>query len=174
VRVAVTGAFGFSGGYIAQRLLALRHEVITLTNSPDRSKRDLRTGFTSPPRLTLKGLFSFALHPAWAFNYFTHEKFELPQLKDYVAEGSDVSISIGEYFSVMLDQSMNWQDAENVRKQWGRQFCLKGIMSVADARRALDIGATAIIVSNHGGRQLDGPLFTSSPRLSMPWATGWT
>src|SRR5258708_17823589 len=56
----------------------------------------------------------------------------------------------------MLDQSMNWQDAENIRKKWGRQFCLKGIMSVADARRALDIGATAIMVSNHGGRQLDG------------------
>jgi L-lactate dehydrogenase (cytochrome) len=92
----------------------------------------------------------------WAFNYFSHEKFELPQLKHYVAEGSDVSISVGEYFSKMLDQSMNWQDAENIRKKWGRQFCLKGIMSVADARRALDIGATAIMVSNHGGRQLDG------------------
>src|SRR5260370_9576889 len=56
----------------------------------------------------------------------------------------------------MLDQSMNWKDAESVRKKWGKQFCLKGIMSVADAKRALDIGATAIMVSNHGGRQLDG------------------
>jgi L-lactate dehydrogenase (cytochrome) len=56
----------------------------------------------------------------------------------------------------MLDQSMNWGDAEDVRKKWGKQFCLKGIMSVADAKRALDIGATAIMVSNHGGRQLDG------------------
>jgi L-lactate dehydrogenase (cytochrome) len=142
-----------------ERCLAANFDVLALTVDTitgGNRERDLRTRFTSPPRLTLKGLFSFALHPAWAFNYFTHEKFELPQLKDYVAEGSDVSISIGEYFSVMLEQSMNWQDAENVRKQWGRQFCLKGIMSVADARRALDIGATAIIVSNHGGRQLDG------------------
>ena len=56
----------------------------------------------------------------------------------------------------MLDQSMNWQDAEQVRKKWGKQFCLKGIMSVADAKRAVDIGATGIMVSNHGGRQLDG------------------
>ena len=56
----------------------------------------------------------------------------------------------------MLDQSMNWQDAESVRKKWGKQFCLKGIMSVADAKRAVEIGATAIMVSNHGGRQLDG------------------
>src|SRR5207245_5470116 len=54
------------------------------------------------------------------------------------------------------NQSMNWQDAADVRKKWGKQFCLKGIMSVADAKHALDIGATAIMVSNHGGRQLDG------------------
>ena len=60
------------------------------------------------------------------------------------------------YFNRMLDQSMNWDDAERVRKKWGKQFCLKGIMSVADAKRAIEIGATAIMVSNHGGRQLDG------------------
>ena len=85
-----------------------------------------------------------------------HEKFELPQLKDYVNEGSNISISVGDYFNTMLDQSMNWQDAVDVRKKWGKQFCLKGIMSIADAKRAVDIGATAIMVSNHGGRQLDG------------------
>src|SRR5439155_2473062 len=64
--------------------------------------------------------------------------------------------SIGDYFSTMLDQSMNWKDAEGVRKKWGQQYGLKGVMSVADAKRALDIGATAIMVSDHGGRQLDG------------------
>jgi len=73
-----------------------------------------------------------------------------------VKEGSNVSVSVSDYFSTMLDQSMNWQDAESVRKKWGKQFCLKGIMSVADAKRAVEIGATAIMVSNHGGRQLDG------------------
>jgi L-lactate dehydrogenase (cytochrome) len=56
----------------------------------------------------------------------------------------------------MLDPSMNWKDAEEVRKRWGGHFCLKGIMSVADAKRAVDIGATAIMISNHAGRQLDG------------------
>ena len=71
-------------------------------------------------------------------------------------EGSNVSVSIGDYFSTILDQSMNWQDAERVRKKWGKQFCLKGVMSVADAKRAVQIGATAIMVSNQGGRQLDG------------------
>lgn len=119
-------------------------------------ERDLVTGFTSPPRLTTKSLLSFALHPRWALNYFFREKFELSQLKDYVQEGTNISLSVSDYFSSMLDQSMDWQAAEEVRKRWGGHFCLKGIMSVEDARRAVDIGATAIMISNHGGRQLDG------------------
>jgi L-lactate dehydrogenase (cytochrome) len=133
-------------------VLALTVDTITGGNR----ERDVRTGFTSPPRLTLGSLLSFALHPQWAFDYFTHEKFELSQLKDYVKEGSDVAVSVGEYVSTMLDQSMNWKDAEELRQRWGGQFCLKGVMSAGDARRAADIGATAIMVSNHGGRQLDG------------------
>ena len=119
-------------------------------------ERDLVTGFTSPPRLTLGSLMSFATHPDWTLNYLFRDKFELSNLKDYVAEGSNLSISISDYFSTMLDQSMDWKAAGGVRKQWGGEFCLKGIMSVEDARRAVDIGATAIMVSNHGGRQLDG------------------
>jgi len=133
-------------------VLALTVDTITGGNR----ERDLRTGFTSPPQLTLKSLISFALHPRWAVNYFTHEKFTLPQLKNHVKEGSDISISVSDYFSSMLDPAMSWKDAEDVRKKWGKAFCLKGIMSVADARRAVDIGASGIMVSNHGGRQLDG------------------
>lgn len=139
---------------IAAKFEALALTVDTITGG--NRERDLRTGFTSPPRLTLASLASFAAHPGWSFNHFTHKKFELPQLKDYVKEGSNISVSVGDYFSTMLDQSMSWQDAENVRKRWGKPFCLKGIMSVADAKRAVDIGSSAIMVSNHGGRQLDG------------------
>ena len=119
-------------------------------------ERDLRTGFTSPMRLNWRSLLDFATHPRWAFNYLTHERFELSQLKDYVQEGTKVAVSVAEYFNTMLDQSMDWQAAAEVRKDWGGPFALKGVMSVADARRAVDIGATAIMVSNHGGRQLDG------------------
>ena len=132
--------------------IALTVDTITGGNR----ERDLKTGFTSPPRLTLSSLMSFALHPMWAFNYFTHEKFELAQLKDYIKEGSNLAISVGDYFSSMLDQNMNWNDAEKLRAKWGGHFCLKGIMSVDDAKRAVDIGASAIMLSNHGGRQLDG------------------
>ncbi len=132
--------------------MALTVDTITGGNR----ERDLHTGFTSPPRLTLKSLMSFAAHPRWAFNYFTHEAFELAELKDHVQEGSNVAVSVGDYFSTMLDQSMNWDDAAELCTKWGGPFCLKGIMSVEDAKRAVDIGASAIMISNHGGRQLDG------------------
>jgi len=142
-----------------ERCIAANFDVLALTVDTitgGNRERDLYTGFTSPPRLTPESLLSFAMHPRWAFNYFTHEKLSLPQLKDYVNEGSNISISVGDYFSTMLDQSMSWKDAEFVRNKWGKHFCLKGIMSVADAKRAVDVGATGIMVSNHGGRQLDG------------------
>ncbi|MBT8145584.1 MAG: alpha-hydroxy-acid oxidizing protein [Gammaproteobacteria bacterium] len=132
--------------------LALTVDTITGGNR----ERDLYTGFTSPPKLTLKSLASFALHPGWAMDYFFGEPFELAELKDFVQQGSNVAVSIGDYFASMLDQSMNWDDAEALRAKWGGPFCLKGIMSVSDARKAVDIGADAIMVSNHGGRQLDG------------------
>ncbi|GIT22022.1 MAG: alpha-hydroxy-acid oxidizing enzyme [Gammaproteobacteria bacterium] len=132
--------------------LALTVDTITGGNR----ERDLYTGFTSPPKLTLRSLMSFAVHPGWALNYFFREKFELAELKDFIQKGSNIAISIGDYFAEMLDQSMNWADAEQLRAKWSGPFCLKGIMSVADAQKAVDIGADAIMVSNHGGRQLDG------------------
>jgi L-lactate dehydrogenase (cytochrome) len=133
-------------------VLALTVDTITGGNR----ERDLRTGFTSPPKLTLDSLLSFALHPMWAWNFFTKEKFDMPHLSGHVTEGTNLAVSVGEYFSTMLDQSMNWSDAEKLCQQWNGQFALKGIMSVADAKRAVDIGCTGIMVSNHGGRQLDG------------------
>ena len=87
-----------SAGAAKFDVLALTVDTITGGNR----ERDLRTGFTSPPRLTLKSFLSFAMHPRWAANYFMHEKFELPQLKDYVKEGSSISVSVGDYFSTML------------------------------------------------------------------------
>ena len=119
-------------------------------------ERCLRTGFTSPPKLTPSSAISFATHPGWTLDYLFREKFELSNLKDHVSEGTNVALSVADYFNKMLDPSMDWKTAEGVRAQWGGEFCLKGIMSVEDAKRAVDIGATAIMVSNHGGRQLDG------------------
>ena len=133
-------------------VLALTVDTITGGNR----ERDLRTGFTSPPKLTLESILSFASHPMWAWNFFTKEKFDMPHLSGHVTAGTNLAVSVGDYFSTMLDQSMNWSDAEKLCQQWNGQFALKGIMSVEDAKRAVDIGCTGIMVSNHGGRQLDG------------------
>src|SRR5215813_4388563 len=118
-------------------------------------ERDLRTGFSIPFRLTLAGMLQFAIKPLWGINYVTHERFKLPQLDEHV-DMSGGAMSIGRYFTDMLDPSMSWSDVAEMVRQWNGQFCLKGIMSVADAKRAVEIGCTGIILSNHGGRQLDG------------------
>ena len=118
-------------------------------------ERDLRTGFSIPFRLTLGGMVEFARKPAWGINYLLHEKFSLPQLQAHI-DMDGGSSSIGDYFTNMLDPAMNWQDVADMVDFWDGQFCLKGIMSVEDARRAVDIGCTGIVISNHGGRQLDG------------------
>ena len=118
-------------------------------------ERDLRTGFSIPFHLTLGGMLQFAIKPMWAINYLSHEKFRLPQLDEHV-DMSGGAMSIGRYFTEMLDPSMTWNDVAEMVRVWNGQFCLKGIMSVADAKRAVEIGCTGIILSNHGGRQLDG------------------
>jgi L-lactate dehydrogenase (cytochrome) len=118
-------------------------------------ERDLRTGFSIPFRLTPAGMLQFALKPAWGVNYLTHERFRLPQLDEHV-DMSGGAMSIGRYFTEMLDPSMTWDDVAAMVREWDGQFCLKGVMSVADAKRAADIGCTGIVLSNHGGRQLDG------------------
>jgi L-lactate dehydrogenase (cytochrome) len=118
-------------------------------------ERDLRTGFSIPFRLTLAGMLQFAIKPRWGIQYATHERFRLPQLEDHVDMGSG-AMSIGRYFTEMLDPSMSWDDVAEMVRSWNGPFCLKGIMSVEDARRAVDIGCTGIVLSNHGGRQLDG------------------
>lgn len=118
-------------------------------------ERDLRTGFSIPFRLTLAGMLQFAIKPRWGIEYLTHEKFRLPQLDEHVDMGGG-AMSIGRYFTEMLDPAMNWDDVAEMVRTWNGPFCLKGIMSVEDARRAVDIGCAGIVLSNHGGRQLDG------------------
>tara|TARA_B100000900_G_scaffold71246_1_gene56576 strand:- start:4389 stop:5537 length:1149 start_codon:yes stop_codon:yes gene_type:complete len=118
-------------------------------------ERDLRTGFSIPFRLNFSGLINFAIKPRWAINYLIHEKFSLPQLDEYV-DMSGGAVSVGRYFTEMLDPTMTWDDVSEMIELWGGQFCLKGVMSQEDAVMARDVGATGIVVSNHGGRQLDG------------------
>ena len=119
-------------------------------------ERDHRWGFTTPPKLTLKSLMSFVTHPMWTINYLTHEKFQLPNVSNFVKKSSSIAKGVMEYINEQYDPAMSWKDAEYCIKRWSGPFALKGVMSVEDAKRAVDIGASAIMLSNHGGRQLDG------------------
>ena len=119
-------------------------------------ERDHRTGFSTPPRLTLDSLLSFVLHPEWSLNYLFRKKFELANIIHMTNKGSSIDKSVMNYMNEQFETKMSWADAEYCVKKWGGPFALKGVMSVEDAKKAIDIGCTAIIISNHGGRQLDG------------------
>ncbi len=119
-------------------------------------ERDHRTGFTTPPKLTLESLLSFAMRPEWVFKYLTNKKFELANIKHKTDKGTNIAKSVIDYINEQYDPAMNWKDAEYCVKRWDGPFALKGVMSVEDAKKAIDIGCTAIMISNHGGRQLDG------------------
>jgi len=119
-------------------------------------ERDHRTGFSTPPRLTLGSLLSFMLHPEWSLNYLFREKFKLANIVHMTEKGSSIDRSVISYINEQFDPSMNWKDAEYCVKKWKKPFALKGVMSVEDAKKAIDIGCSAVLISNHGGRQLDG------------------
>jgi L-lactate dehydrogenase (cytochrome) len=149
---------GLNAALVA-RARAAKFDAIALTVDTIVSgnrERCKRTGFTTPPRLTPASFFAYASRPGWALNFLFRERFSLPNLETHVAQGSKSAISIQDYFNEMLDPDMDWAAVERLRDDWGGKFCLKGVMSVEDARRAADIGCDAIMLSNHGGRQLDG------------------
>ncbi len=142
-----------------QRCKAAKFDAIALTVDTivaGKRERCARSGFTSPPKFTARNLLGYAMKPRWGLDYVLREKFALPNLDTHVREGTGEAVSIAGYFNTMLDQSMDWKVAEQIRDDWGGKFALKGVMSVADARRAADMGIDAIMISNHGGRQLDG------------------
>ncbi len=142
-----------------ERCQAAKFDAVALTVDTivsGKRERCARSGFTSPPRFTPSSALSYAIKPRWALDYVFREKFALPNLDTHVQEGTGEAVSIAGYFNTMLDTSLDWKMAEQLREDWGGTFALKGVMSVADARRAVAIGADAIMISNHGGRQLDG------------------
>ena len=142
-----------------ERCQAAGFDAIALTVDTivsGKRERCQRSGFTTPPRFTPSALWSYATRPGWTMDYVLRDKFRLPNLDSHVSEGTGRAVSIAEYFNTMLDTAMDWDTAARIRQDWGGTFCLKGVMSVGDARRAVEIGADAIMISNHGGRQLDG------------------
>lgn len=119
-------------------------------------ERDLRTGMTVPPALTPSSFASFLARPQWCWRFLTSPRLQMANVAHRIAEGSTQVSSLASYINGQFDRALNWRAAERIRARWQGPFAIKGILGVEDARRAADIGASAVIVSNHGGRQLDG------------------
>ena len=119
-------------------------------------ERDHATGMTMPPNLTLSSLLDFAFKPGWSLRYLLGPKVQIGNISHRIAEGSRDVSSVFKFVNGQFDPSATWQDAAEMIKHWNGPVAIKGVMTAADAIRARDAGATAVIVSNHGGRQLDG------------------
>ena len=119
-------------------------------------ERDKVTGMTMPPRFTLKSLFSFAMHPRWSFNLLVHPDFRLANVVHRVDALSNSPMSLIEYVNSQFDRTVSWEDVAWLIQEWNGPFVIKGLLTADDATKAKDVGASAIMISNHGGRQLDG------------------
>ena len=117
-------------------------------------ERDIRSGLSVPPRLNLQSLGQFARRPEWCLNYLRGGAFRLPNIGDGNG-GGDIS-TLASYFAQKMESNISWQHVEAIARQWQGPLAIKGLQSAQDATMAVEAGATAVIVSNHGGRQLDG------------------
>jgi len=116
---------------------------------------DIRNGLAVPPRLTLSNMLDMAVRPRWVISVLKGKRYTFGNLAGHVAGIEDVG-SLAEWTATQFDQSLNWKDIDWIRRIWPGKLILKGILDIDDAKSAVKSGAEAIVVSNHGGRQLDG------------------
>ena len=117
--------------------------------------KDLRNGLTAPPKLTIKNMINMMTKPTWCMNMLKTKNREFGNIVGHV-DGVDDMGSLSAWSAGQFDPTLSWDDVEAIKKQWGGKLIIKGIMDREDAILAKNSGADALIVSNHGGRQLDG------------------
>ena len=117
--------------------------------------KDLKNGLSAPPRLTLTNILNIATKPGWALGMLGTKRRQFGNIVGHVKGVADMG-SLGDWTAKQFDPALNWGDVEWIKKRWGGKIILKGIQDAEDARLAVNSGADALIVSNHGGRQLDG------------------
>jgi L-lactate dehydrogenase (cytochrome) len=117
--------------------------------------KDIRNGLSAPPRLTVKNILNMMTKPRWCMGMLGTKRHGFGNIVGHAKSVSDMS-SLSAWTSQQFDPALSWADVEWIKKRWGGKLILKGILDVEDARTAMNSGADAIIVSNHGGRQLDG------------------
>ncbi len=117
--------------------------------------RDIKNGLTVPPQMKMKNLIDIMTKPRWAFGILGTKRRSFGNLVGHV-KGLSNTGSLGAWTAEQFDPALNWEDVKWIRQLWKGKLIIKGIMEVADAKLAIEHGADAIVVSNHGGRQLDG------------------
>jgi L-lactate dehydrogenase (cytochrome) len=148
---------GFNQSLI-ERAIAARCSALVLTLDLQilaERRRDARNGLSIPPRLTLRNAWDVATKPAWALQVLFGKRRTFGNLAGHIG-GADGAATLAQWTHTQFDSSANWRDVEWVRSRWPGKLILKGVMDAEDARFALSAGAEAVVVSNHGGRQLDG------------------
>ena len=119
--------------------------------------KDVRNGLSAPPKPTLRNLMNLVQKPAWCLGMLGTRRRQFGNIVGHVKGVKDMS-SLADWTVSQFDASLSWDDVREIRKQWGGKVIIKGILDAEDARAAVNVGADAIVVSNHGGRQLDGAL----------------
>jgi len=143
---------------LVERAIAAKCSALVLTldlQVQGQRHRDIKNGMTVPPRVTLANLVDVATKPAWAMRVLRSPRKTFGNLDGHVKGMSGVK-SLGQWISGQFDPALNWNDVEWIRSIWPGKLVLKGVLDVGDAKIAAGTGAQAIVVSNHGGRQLDG------------------
>jgi L-lactate dehydrogenase (cytochrome) len=148
---------GFNQSLI-ERAIAARCSALVLTLDLQilaERRRDARNGLSIPPRLTLRNAWEVATKPVWALQVMFGKRHTFGNLVGHLG-GADGAATLAQWTHTQFDPTANWRDVEWVRSRWPGTLILKGVMDAEDARFALSAGADAVVVSNHGGRQLDG------------------
>jgi L-lactate dehydrogenase (cytochrome) len=160
---------------LVERCRAAKVQALCLTvDTPlaGNRERDRVHGMSMPPRLTWGSVWSFAMHPAWAAGVLLHPDFKLANVAHRVDAIGSGTIGLIDYVNKQFDRSISWRDAAWLAEQWGGPFAIKGLLRAEDARQAASIGASAVMLSNHGGRQLDSAAAPVSCVASVRDAVG--
>ncbi len=144
---------------LVDRAAAARYEALVLTVDTavlGRRERDVRRGFALPPALGPRTFLDGALHPQWTWRFLRSDPIRFANVLGRDVGDAATPVTMSEYISTQFDPALAWADVEWLQAAWDGPIVLKGIQTVADAAIAADLGVTAIALSNHGGRQLDG------------------
>jgi L-lactate dehydrogenase (cytochrome) len=135
-------------------------------------ERDIAMGMTLPPRFTLRTLLQFAAHPRWVLPKLFGRPFDLANVTRYAPSVSRRRTGVMEYVNSQMDRSIGWKDLEWLRSNWAGALVVKGVLAPSDARRAAEFGCEGVMISNHGGRQLDGAVSPVEQLASIRDAVG--